>query len=239
MEKIKVVVITGGASGIGLSTAELFSSTGFIVHVIDKKEPNQKMFENKINFHLCDISDFPKLTEVTEKILKENEQIDILINNAGIQIEEPFENYQVEEWKNVMNTNFFGTCNCINLLIDNMKEGSTVLNVLSIHSTKPRVNKYVYDSSKSAIETLTRELGLQYAPKKITFNAISFGAVNSDMNKIWKMKSNLKEEALKKVPLKIIFEPEQIANFIKIIVDNFSKYTTGSIFTIDGGRSLY
>ena len=137
-----------------------------------------------------------------------------------------------------MNTNYFGVCNCIHSSINIMKEGGTILNIISIHSSKPRTNKYAYDSSKSAIEMLTKELTLEFAEKKITINALSFGAVDTNMNEIWKNNPKLKEKTLNKVPLKIIFTPDEIANFAKIILTSFSKYTTGSIFVIDGGRSL-
>ena len=63
--------------------------------------------------------------------------------------------------------------------------------------------------------------------------------MNTDMNEEWKKNPQNKDLALSKVPLKIIFEPEQIANFCYTIINEFSSYTTGSIFTIDGGRSLF
>lgn len=117
-----------------------------------------------------------------------------------------------------------------------MTKYSTILNILSVHSSKQRENKYAYDSSKSAIEQLTKELALEFSSRNITVNALSFGAVNTNMNKDLTEKE--KEIAKNKVPLKKIFEAYEIANFIYDIVNNFSKYTTGSIFTIDGGRSL-
>ena len=72
----------------------------------------------------------------------------------------------------------------------------------------------------------------------ITINAISFGAVETQMNDVWISDISKKESAREKVPLKIIFKPEQIAMFAYTIIENFSKYTTGSVFIIDGGRSL-
>lgn len=97
---------------------------------------------------------------------------------------------------------------------------------------------YAYDSSKSALEMLTKELGIELANKNITINALSFGAVETKMNEVWESDISKKEEARKKVPLKIIFKPSQIATFAYKIVENFSEYTTGSIFIVDGGRSL-
>ena len=145
----------------------------------------------------------------------------------------------MDSWQQIINTNYFGTCNMIYNAYKIMNKDSTILNILSVHSNKPRVNKYAYDSSKSALEIFTKELALEFANKGITINALSFGAVNTDMNEEWKSSPENKEVALSKVPLKIIFEPEQIANFCFTIINEFAHYTTGSIFTIDGGRSLF
>lgn len=119
-----------------------------------------------------------------------------------------------------------------------MIENSTILNLISVHSFKPRTKKYAYDSSKSAVEILTKELALEFAPRKITVNALSFGAVETNMNNSWLIHEEQKEIARDKVPLKIVFTPMQIANFAYVIIKIFSQYTTGSIFVIDGGRSL-
>lgn len=137
-----------------------------------------------------------------------------------------------------MNTNYFGTCNTIHSFLNSLNSGSTILNLISVHSFKPRVNKYAYDSSKSALEMLTKELGIELASKNITINALSFGAVETKMNEVWENNILKKEEARCKVPLRIIFKPNQIAMFAYIIVENFSEYTTGSTFVVDGGRSL-
>ncbi len=85
---------------------------------------------------------------------------------------------------------------------------------------------------------LTKELALELSDKKITVNGLSFGVVDTEMNYILKENSQLKSETLKKVPLKIIFDPKQIARFCYIIIKEFSKFTTGTIFVIDGGRTL-
>ena len=85
---------------------------------------------------------------------------------------------------------------------------------------------------------LTKELALELVNKNITINGLSFGAVNTMMNHEWKKFPQIKKDALKKVPLGIIFEPHQIADFCFTIINQFSSYTTGTVFTIDGGRSL-
>lgn len=236
--KNKNIIITGGAKGIGNACVKEFLKYNYNIIIIDKQKINVNDDSKNIIYYNCDISNELEVKNCMKEIKKKYKTIDVLINNAGIQISGKFNEYDSSCWKKVMETNYFGTCNMISNVIKMMKKDSTILNILSVHSLLPRINKYVYDSSKSAIEMLTKELALEFAEKKITINALSFGAVNTEMNKEWKTFPEKKQIAISKVPLKIIFEPQQIAKFCYIIINEFSKYTTGSIFIIDGGRHL-
>lgn len=235
---MKNVLITGGANGIGYECASIFADDGNNVYVIDidqeEIEKKQKI-NKKIKFYCCDVSNYKKMEEIANQI---NTKIDVLINCAGIQIVDSFEQYDQESWQQVMNTNYFGICNSIHIFKKYMKEKSTILNLASIHSSKPRLNKYAYDSSKNAVIMLTKELGIELSKEFITINALSFGAVETKMNSIWNENILDKEIARSKVPMGIIFKPQEIASFAYKIIRDFSEYTTGSVFTIDGGRSL-
>lgn len=231
---MKNILITGGSNGIGKSCVEKYLNNGDRVFILDIEDSS---FENNnLYFYKCNIGKYEEVKKCFEDINNKCENIDVIINCAGIQIIDKFENYDYDSYLKVFNTNYFGTCNVIHSFLPLLKEGSTILNILSVHSFKPRMNKYAYDSSKASNEMLTKELALEFASKNITVNALSFGAVNTNMNKEWTKEE--KEATLNKVPLKIIFEPDQIANFAFNIVRDYSKYTTGSVFIIDGGRSL-
>lgn len=186
----------------------------------------------------CDLRDTEHLASCFQKIRQVLGSLDILINAAGMQIVESFEEYDFARWKDVMDSNYFGTCNVISEAIKLMANGATILNVLSVHASRPRTGKIAYDSSKSALEMLTKELALELAPRGITVNGLSFGAVDTDMNAEWRLFPERRETARAKVPLQIIFQPEDIARFGYVVCAEFAPYTTGSIFTVDGGRSL-
>lgn len=232
-----VVVITGGSNGIGLQTALKFNSLNYNVIVLDIRE-NELLNNKGIIYYKCDVSNDLKVKEVFTDIKKKFKTIDILINCAGIQTSDSFMLYDLNKYKRILNTNYFGSLNCIYESISAMAQGGRILNVLSVHSSIPRKYKYAYDASKSALELTTKELALEFSDKNITINAVSFGAVNTNMNKDWIKEKSKVQETLEKVPLRIIFKPEEIAKFIVNIIENFTSYTTGSIFTIDGGRSL-
>ena len=231
---MKKVVITGGANGIGLECVKKFSSNNYLVFILDKERITEEL--DNVIYYNCDISDYNKTLECSKDIIDNYGNIDILINCAGIQSVGSFSEYNYDEWLKVFKTNYFGTCNTIHAFIDGMNEYSTILNIISVHSAKPRKNKYAYDSSKSAVEQLTKELALDFSERKVTINALSFGHVNTNMNK--NMTDRDMEIAKSKVPLNKIFEAYEIANIAFDLISNFSKYTTGSTFIIDGGRSL-
>ena len=237
--KKKTVIITGGAKGIGYACAKMFSSENYNVVIIDNDIlALNSLNQFKVDKYYCDVSNYEELKKCCYFIVNRYKQVDVVINNAGIQVCESFNNYDYNKWKRIMDTNYFGTCNVISVFSDFMISGSTILNMLSVHSFRPRMNKYAYDSSKSAIEMFTKELALEFAARGITVNGLSFGAVETDMNKVWEYEGSYRKEALSKVPLRIIFKPCDIASFAYNIINNFALYTTGSVFVIDGGRSL-
>ena len=230
---MKTVVVTGGNDGIGRAFAELFAKKGFRVVVLDLRI-DRWTGEGDV----CDIRDAGRLRECFGEIGQKFGNIDILVNAAGVQIVERFSEYEESRWKRIMDTNYFGTCNVIFEALRQMAAGGRILNVLSVHSSRPRTGKIAYDCSKSALEMLTKELALELAPRGITVNGLSFGAVETGMNAEWREHPEQRAEAMKKVPLGIIFQPEDIARFGYTICTEFALFTTGSIFTVDGGRSL-
>lgn len=232
----QIIIITGGSNGIGKALAELLSIQNY-VYILDKEEMSNISLKN-VYFKKCDISIEEEVDQVIREIVADKGHIDILVNNAAKQIISSFSNYSAKEYLEVLQTNYIGACNCISAVTKHVECDVSIINVLSIHSSIPRINKYSYDSSKSALEILTKELALEFASRHITVNAISFGAVETNMNIAWKYNNKEREIALSKIPLKKIFLPSEIAIFIKVVLEYFSKYTTGSVFVIDGGRSL-
>ena len=141
-------------------------------------------------------------------------------------------------FKNVINTNLIGTFICSKIIGELIDNNGKIINMLSVHSEVVRKNKYAYDASKAGIEMLTKEMALEFVDSDISVLGISYGACNTDMNKEWINIKEKRNETLEKIPMKWIAEPKEISNFVISVLENFSDYTTGNIFTIDGGRSL-
>lgn len=231
---MKNVIVTGGSNGIGLECSKLYAKKNNNVFILDIVSP--KYESNLIHYYKCDVGNYTEVKNTIDEINEKFGKIDIIINCAGKQIISEFDEYDYEKWLSVMKANYFGVCNTIHSCLNYFNDNATILNITSVHAYVPRTQKYAYDSSKSAISMLTKELALYFSSKGITINSLSFGAVNTNMNDSWTLTQ--KEEARAKVPLKIIFEPQEIAKCVYKIIRDYSRYTTGSDFTIDGGRSL-
>lgn len=243
--KDKTIIVTGGAKGIGKACCEILAEKGANVVLADIDYENAVKVEKEIKDKWLNIIAIKTNVTVEQdvknmiKIAKEKfGKIDILINDAAIQIVNDFENISLEEWKSVIDVNLNGGFLCCREVIKEFENGGQILNMITVHSGLPRTNKYSYDASKAGMEILTKELARNYATKNITVNALSFGATSTPMNEDWLDDEKAVNNTLSKVPMNIIFKPEEIAKFAYEILKNFSLYTTGSVFVVDGGRSL-
>lgn len=238
--KNKIILITGGAMGIGEACAALLHKEGARVLIADcDREAGMKTAERiGCGFFPVDISCEEDVLRLKNHISEEYGSLDILINNAAKQTEKNFFEFTVKDFASDVSVDLIGTFACIRILCELMNEGSTILNMLSVHYEQPRLNKFGYDASKAGAAILTKEAALALADRGITVNAISYGAVRTPMNKDWIIHPEHAEQAKEKIPLRWVGEPQEIAAFVKAILIEFSAYATGSVFTVDGGRRL-
>lgn len=238
----KVIVVTGCSNGIGKSCVLELINSGAKVYGIDVDVENgiklQNSIKNNFVFINADVSNEIEIENVRKIILKSEKNIDVLINNAARQTISSFFETKIEDFRNVIETNLIGTFICSSILGKEIINGGKILNMLSVHSILVRKGKYAYDASKAGIEMLTKEMALELNDRNISVIGISYGACNTMMNSDWINDINKRKETIEKIPMKWIAEPEEIAKFVLNIIENFSDFTTGTIFTIDGGRSL-
>lgn len=237
----KIVVVTGASNGIGMACVEDFLIKKAKVYGIDIDECNGKKLENKFNnftYIQGDISNDIDISKAKKIILDKEGKVDILINNAAKQTSSSFFETSIDDFKDVINTNLIGTFICSKIIGELIGKNGKIINMLSVHSEVIRKNKYAYDASKAGIEMLTKEMALEFVDSDISVLGISYGACNTDMNKEWINIKEKRNETLEKIPMKWIAEPKEISGFVISVLENFSDYTTGNIFTIDGGRSL-
>lgn len=237
----KVILITGGANGIGKATALLLSNNNNKVIIIDNDKTaceNIKKQINTIEVIVEDLTNYEKIEEIVNNIFDKYGNIDILINNAGIQTIENITKLNLNDWERVLNVNLTANFYITQIIANKMNNNSTILNIISTHYDKPRVDKVHYDISKNGVSILTKVFAKELAKKNITINALAIGATFTSMNKIFEENINELNKAREKIPLKYICKPDDIAKFIYDIINDFAYKTTGSIFVVDGGRNI-
>lgn len=232
MNKPKVALVSGGSSGIGKAIVDQLVSSGCRVIVLDLYPyPG----ENVESIHV-DLADLAELSSAIAKVKSTTSQLDILVNNAAVQHIEPLSQVDFDHFDQAIAVNLRAPFYLIQQLSNLMPSGSQILNISSIHGSVPRKDKYAYDFSKAGLDLLTKEVALELAPKGIRVNTLSIGATDTPMNDFNQFPNN-KVKALENIPLKTILSAQEVAKFAKhILLDTSSA--TGSIFVLDGGRSL-
>src|ERR1041385_1643865 len=161
----KIVVITGGAKGIGAATAKLFYDEGGTVVILDiEHKPDLK--DERLVYLKCDVSNEAQVREAFENITKRFSTVDFLINNAGIQRYGSVTETSTHVWDHVMNVNLksFFLCSKYAIPLMQKRQKGVVINVASVQAFLSQQNVAAYTTAKSAILGLTRSIAVDYAP---------------------------------------------------------------------------
>lgn len=239
----KIAVITGGAQGIGKSTAELLVSEGAAVIIGDlsiaesnklekiKLENGESIFQG----HL-DVADEESVEYFFKKVTDQFGTVDILYNNAGIvRSAAPFEDIPKENWDKVFGVNTYGTINCCKAVIPFMKaqRSGKIVNSTSVAAEVGGIRTEAsYAASKSANITLTWSLAKYLGPFNINVNAVSPGVIRTPMT------DSLEPADISSFALRRIGEPLDVANAILFLVSDMSDYLTGVILDVNGGQHM-
>lgn len=240
----KVVFITGASRGIGASTAIKFAQNNYNIilnyYKEDKKaeelkELLEKKYSVKVLLMKGDISSEQEVKTMLYESLKHFSKIDVLVNNAGIAIDQELEDKDIQTFQKVLNINLIGTflmCKYVGLEMYKQKQGK-IINVSSTNGIDTVYPQSMdYDASKAGVISLTHNFAKQFAPY-IHVNAIAPGWVNTDMNQ--ELSPIFKEEELKKILLERFANPEEIASVIYFLASNEASYINDTIIRIDGG----
>lgn len=241
----RVALITGVAGGIGSATAQLFVENGWDVVGVDRRQVDY--LPRDIHFILGDIAEPAALEYIFKEVTAKKKHLDVLINNAAIQICKPLINTEPEEWDAVMASNLRSVYLAIRLAYPLMKNhGGSIVNVSSVHAIATSANIAAYAASKGALLALTRALAIELAPDKIRVNAILPGAVDTPMLRSGLARGHLQgkdvreliQNLAKRTVIGRVGQPNEIAQAILFLSDNDrSSFMTGQALVIDGGAT--
>lgn len=239
--KGKRVVVTGGASGIGLATAKRFADEGSEVVIFDINE-NALKETLEINSELTggvvvDVSDESSVINGFKEVDSMIGGIDVLVSNAGISIRNLFKDTTYDQWKKVLDINLGGMYLCAKEALKRMgkQKSGVILFTASTNGMEGHPYYADYNASKAGVILLGKTLALEYAPY-IRVNSVCPGYVLTPMQK-----AEYTEEMLEKVnegiPMKRHAEPEEVGALYAFLASDEAKYITGVHIPIDGGET--
>ena len=244
--KNKVVIITGGSSGIGRAISILFAQQGAEVHIFDLQSPlsnetisEVKQFNISSNFHPVDITNEALVLEEINSL----NRIDILINNAGIAQIGNVENTSSKDFQKIFDVNVKGAFNCIKAVIPIMvnNKSGVILNMASVASSVGIPDRFGYSMTKGAIKSMTQSIAKDYISKGIRCNCISPARVHTPFvdGFIAKNYPNNQDEMFKKLsasqPIGRMAKPIEIAHLALYLCSDEASFATGCDYPLDGG----
>ena len=245
----KTAVVIGGASGIGLATAELFAREGATVVIASRSVEKGAMATRQIKdrtgidvrFLPCDVSREDDVKSLVHQAVDLCKRIDVWVNSAGILTRKNFEELTEEEWDDIMNTNLKGVFFCCKHAIPFMlKTGKgSVVNISSFLSLIGKSDTSLYTASKGGVTALSRSLALRYAKYNVRVNCICPGWTVTDMNRDTIEKAPDPARKLKELeatyPLGRLGKPSDIAYAALYLASDESQWITGIALPVDGG----
>lgn len=236
----KVVLVTGGANGIGKVIGHEYFKLGATVIIADIDEENGKALVNeyeenmqKIHFYKIDLLNSLAIRDMFTDIIDKYQKIDILINNAGKGIFKPIYELTIEEWDEIINLNLRATFIASQEFVKNFqgKDYGRIINISSTRYLMSEPNSEAYAASKGGIVSLTHALALSLSDENITVNAISPGWIK---NKNYEM---LTESDHSQHPSKRVGKPEDISRACLFLTDDKNDFINGQNIVIDGGMT--
>jgi NAD(P)-dependent dehydrogenase (short-subunit alcohol dehydrogenase family) len=241
----KSAIITGGSKGLGEAMAAGLASAGADVLLTSRNAEEVEAaaakiaedYGNKALGIVADVSDPDQVAAMTHRALEEFGKIDVVINNAGINIRGPIDELTYEEFQQVQKINVDGIWLVCRSVIPHMKEAKygRIINMASTLGVVGLSNRTPYATSKGAVVQMTRALGLELAPFGVTCNAICPGPFLTPMNIPIANDEQTKKFIVGAVALERWGNMEEIQGAAIYLSSDASSYTTGSLLTVDGG----
>jgi NAD(P)-dependent dehydrogenase (short-subunit alcohol dehydrogenase family) len=242
--KDRVALITGAGSGVGEATAYLFSEEGASVILADIQSEKIEGVARKIRgmggkalSKQMDVRSWTAVHETVREVVEEFGKLDILINNAGLNIAAMARKTTEEMWDQLIDVNLKGPFLCAQAVFEPMSQQKygRIVNTASIW-TEGHIGQTAYSAAKAGVIGLTKTLALEYAKYNITVNCVSPGTVETPM--ISNVPAEMREQFLKGIPLGSFASPREIANVHLFLSSDEASYITGAVIPVDGGASV-
>jgi 3-oxoacyl-[acyl-carrier protein] reductase len=241
----KVVLVTGGARGLGAAILDAFARSGAtcLLNFLDDAGPNcreaeetaQRLRGFNVPVHLlaADVSQYESVEKLMKTAVETAGGLDILVNNAGILRDRTVRKMTPGEWHAVIQTNLDGVFYCSKLGAEVLRDGGRIISVSSISALAGFPGQANYAAAKAGVIALTKVLAKELARRRITVNAVAPGVIRTTM--LDAMRPEVLADYEKQIPLGRLGRPDEVAHAVLFFASEESEYITGQTLPITGG----
>ncbi|WP_072377159.1 SDR family NAD(P)-dependent oxidoreductase [Hyphomicrobium sp. NDB2Meth4] len=242
--KDKIALVTGSAAGIGLATAQLFAAEGAHVYITDvvgdaaeKAAAELTAKGLKASAMTVDVSRGQDVTALMRAIEQQHQKLDVVVNNAGINVRTDFRNMSDADWVRLREVNLDGMIRIARDAFPLMKAAgnASLINLASIMGHRGMRTLAAYGATKGAMSALTRGLAVEYAPFGIRVNALAPGFIETALTERVLRIEAFSKALLDRTPMRRFGTSEDVANAALFFASDESGYITGAELAIDGG----
>ena len=241
----KVAVVTGGSRGIGRAIVQTLAGAGYqIAFSYVRDEVAAMTLRDEVQASgidclalQCDVSSGDSIKAFFERVDQHFQRIDLLVNNAGITRDGLLATMSARDLVEVIQTNLIGTMLCCQQVVPGMlrQRSGCIVNISSVAAQKPGKGQSNYAAAKGGVESLTRALAVELAPRNIRVNAVAPGIVKTEMSTA--LIGSQEEEIQSRLLIKRYAEPEEIAEAVLYLADR-GLYLTGEVLSVNGGLKM-
>ena len=245
-EQLSTALVTGGSRGIGKAIAETLAKAGYQVYLtyVSKADEAEAVARNivaaggKACAFRLDVADAEAVAAFFKERIKDQVELDVLVNNAGITKDGLLMGMSEEAFDRVIETNLKGTFNCIRFAARPMirQKSGCIINMASVVGVAGNAGQANYAASKAGVIGLTKTAARELASRGIRVNAIAPGFIETDMTEV--LSDKVKEASVSQIPLGHFGKPEDVANLAAFLASEAAAYITGQVIHCDGGMVI-
>ncbi|WP_190988220.1 SDR family NAD(P)-dependent oxidoreductase [Pseudarthrobacter sulfonivorans] len=239
----KKALVTGAARGLGKAIADGLAESGATVYGTSRDAESARLISERYGTRALpvDITEHAQIARFAEDLMQESGGIDLLVNNAGVNVPKPALELTTEDWDTVFDTNlkgsFFLTTSLARHWIKSGTQGA-IVNVASQAGIVGIEERAAYGTSKAGLIHLTKILALEWAPAGIRVNAVAPTFVRTELTASTLSRPDWAAELLSRIPIGRFGEPEDIAGAVAFLLSDAASLITGHTLAIDGGYTI-